>query len=236
MRTLPYGDHPEQVGDLHLPAGDGPHRVVVLWHGGSYETEYGRDMLTPLAEALAERGLAAFNVTYRRLGSGGGVPETFADALAAVDALPSLDAPLDLAEPPAGIGFSAGAPLALHAAAEGRLSRVVDIAGVALLAEAARAGGRESSVWRLFGAGPDEAPERYAALDPAARLPLPVDCLVLHGEADELVPVAMSEAFAERAGEGCGLVTYPGAGHFDLQVPPTPATDALFAFILGRAS
>jgi len=230
-RTLPYGDHPEQVGDLHLPPGDGPHPVVVLWHGGSYETEYGRDMLTPLAEALAERGVAAWNVTYRRLGSDGGVPETFDDALAAVDVLRQLPAPLDLREPPAGIGFSAGAPLALHAAAENRLSRVVDLAGVSMLATAASAGGPGSSVWRLFGGDASQASEAYARFDPVERLPLPVPLLVVHGEADAHVPVEMSRAFAERVGDACRLVTYPGAGHFDLHVPPAPATDELFAFL-----
>lgn len=229
MQTLAYGDHPEQLGELHLPAaGEGGARgAVVLWHGGSYETEYGRDMLEPLARALAAEGYAAYNATYRRLGSSGGAPETFDDALAAVDALSGR---LGLAAPPAGIGFSAGAPLALHAAAQGRLARVVDIAGVALPAEAARAGGPGSSVWRLFGAGPDEAPERYAAVESATRMAVPV--LVLHGEADELVPVAMSRAYAERLGAGrAELVTYPGAGHFDLHVPPTPATDAILAFL-----
>ena len=231
MRTLAYGKHPEQVGDLHLPAGDGPHRAVVLWHGGSYAPEYGREMLAPLAAELARRGLAAYNVTYRRLGTGGGVPETFDDALAAVDALSRLGASLDLGEPPAGIGFSAGAPLALHAAAGRRLSRVVDVAGAATLATLASAGGPESSVWRLFGGGPAELPEAYARFDPVGRLPLPVPSLVLHGEADELVPVRTSEEYARRAGERCRLLTFAGAGHFDLHVPPTAATDAVFAFL-----
>lgn len=231
MRTLAYGAHAQQVGDLHLPAGGGPHPVAVLWHGGSYATEYGRDMLTPLAQALAARGFAAYNVSYRRLGSGGGVPETFDDALAAVAALPRLDAPLDLREPPAGIGFSAGAPLALYAAAEHRLSRVVSIAGATMLAMSASAGGPESGAWRLFGGDAAQVPEAYARFDPARRPAPPVPALLLHGEADELVPVRMSQAYAQRAGGDSRLVTYPGAGHFDLHVPPTAAMAELFAFL-----
>ena len=227
METLPYGDHPEQTGDLHLPAAGDPRGAVVLWHGGSYETQYGRDMLDPLARALAGEGYTAYNATYRRLGSDGGFPETFDDALAAVGA---LTARLALDTPPAGIGCSPRAPLALHAAARGRLSRVVDVAGVSLPTVAARAGGPESSLQRLFGASPDEAPDAYAAVESAGAIDVPV--LVLHGEADELVPVAMSRAYAERLGAGrAELVTYPGLGHFDLHAPPTEATDAILAFL-----
>lgn len=229
--TLPYGEHAEQVGDLHLPEGAGPWPVVVLWHGGSFAAAYTRAMLTPLAEELARRGFAAYNATYRRLDAGGGVSQTFDDALAAVDALAGFDAPLDLGERPAGVGLSAGAALALHAAAEDRLSRVVDIAGVSMLAVAAQAEGSDSSVWRLFGAGPDEAAEAYAAVDPVERLPLPVPALVLHGEEDEVVPLGLSEEFARRAGPTCELVAVPEAGHFDLHGLESPAPDALFAFL-----
>ena len=87
---------------------------------------------------------------------------------------------------------------------------------------------------RLFGAGPDEAPGRYASVESADAMDVPI--LILHGEADELVPVAMSRAYAERLGPGrAELVTYPGLGHFDLHVPPTDATRAILAF-LARAA
>lgn len=198
----------------------------MLWHGGSFRADYGRDMLDPLARTLAARGVAAYNATYRRLDCGGGVPETFDDAVAAVDA---VVAELGLSEPPAGIGLSAGAPLAFHAAAQDRLSRVVDIAGVAGIELAARAGGPEASAWRLFGAGPDEAPEQYAAFDPMARPPLRVPILVLHGDADDVVPLELSRAYAER--DGVELVVVAGAGHYDLHGLDGPAPPALFAFL-----
>ena len=31
---IAYGSHPLQFGNLRLPAGDGPHPVVALVHGG----------------------------------------------------------------------------------------------------------------------------------------------------------------------------------------------------------
>jgi len=231
MEPLAYGAHPQQTGDLHEPEGSPARGAVILWHGGSYETEYGRDMLDPLAAELARRGWAAYNATYRRLGSDGGVPATFDDALAAVHALTER---LALREPPAGIGFSAGAALALHAAGEGVLARVVDVAGVSGLAGAARAGGAASSVHRLFEGGSDDRPDAYARYDPAARPAPLVPVLIVHGEADEHVPVAMSEVYAEHLGARGRLVTYPGAEHFDLHVPPTPATDEILAFLASR--
>src|ERR1700690_730318 len=41
-RTYSYGQHRSQRADLHLPAGPGPHPVIVLIHGGSWSARYGR--------------------------------------------------------------------------------------------------------------------------------------------------------------------------------------------------
>ena len=42
-----------------------------------------------LCEDLARRGWAAWNIEYRRLGNGGGVPTTLEDVSAAIDHLAS---------------------------------------------------------------------------------------------------------------------------------------------------
>ncbi len=225
MRAEPYGDHPEQTGDLHLPEGPGPHPVVVLWHGGGFEAPYGRDMLTAAADDLAARGWAAYNVTYRRLGSGGGWPATFEDARAALAHVADLDAPLDL-EDVSALGFSAGLPLACHAVARSgavRPRRLVDVAGLSALADAARLG-PGTTAQQLLG-DPDAHPDVYAEADPAALLPLGVPSLHLHGDADALVPLAMSQEHVARAvaaGDDAELVVLPGAGHFDLTRPGSP--------------
>ncbi len=58
---------------------------------------------------------------------------------------------------------------------------------------------------------------------------LPVPLLVLHGDADEVVPHELSRLYAERAGGT--LVTVPGAGHFDLHGLNAPAPPELFDFL-----
>lgn len=237
MSAVAFGPDPEQVGDLLVPAGPGPHPVVVLWHGGAFAAGYGRDMLGAAAADLTARGWAAFNVTYRRLGSGGGWPQTFDDGRSALAHVADLDAPLDLDDVTA-LGFSAGLPLAVHAArlpGRVRVRRLVNLTGISLLEDAARAGGRTSSAWELLG-DPDAAPEAYAGADPARALPLGLPSLTVHGDADDVIPVAMSENWvrsARAAGDPAELHVVPGAGHFDVHVPGRPGWEAVVDW-LGR--
>ena len=95
-RTHRYGADRSQLGDLHVPHGDGRHPVIVLIHGGSWRKKYGRAVMRAVAAALAQRGFAVWNIEYRRVGNGGGWPQTFADVAAAIDRLDGLDPSLDL--------------------------------------------------------------------------------------------------------------------------------------------
>lgn len=228
---MAYGPHAEQVGDLTLPPGGGPHPVVVLWHGGGFAAEYGRDMLAPAAADLAARGWAAWNVTYRRFGSGGGWPQSFDDARLALAHVAELGAPLDLDDVTV-LGFSAGFPLAVHAARSAgpvRAQRLVNLTGISLLEVAARGGGPTSSPWELLG-DPDDVPGAYAGADPAANVPLGLPSLTVHGDADVVIPPAMSESWVQRrreAGDEAELVVVPGAGHFDVHLPGSTGWDAV---------
>jgi acetyl esterase/lipase len=56
--TLAYGPHPDQVGDLYLPA-DSNAPLVCLLHGGFWRMPYGRDQRDPLAQAFACLAYAA---------------------------------------------------------------------------------------------------------------------------------------------------------------------------------
>ena len=178
----------------------------------------------PLCADLAERGWAAWNVEYRRLGrgSGGGYPQTLDDVGAAVDHLAALaegegTAPasrqrrrgrgrgtvaaqgLALRRVLA-IGHSAGGHLAAWLATRGeprvRVTGVVAQAGVLDLRFASELALSGRVVHRLLGGTPAEAPDRYAAASPAERLPLGVPVLLTHGGRDDIVPPVMSERFA----------------------------------------
>ena len=66
---MPYGDHPHHVANLHLPAREGgPWPCVVLVHGGFWRSGWDRTLMTPLGIDLALRGIAAWNIEYRRVG------------------------------------------------------------------------------------------------------------------------------------------------------------------------
>jgi acetyl esterase/lipase len=227
-QTYRYGSDRSQRADLHLPAGAGPHPVMVLIHGGSWRKRYGRIVMRALAADLLRRGWAAWNIEYRRLGGGGGWPATFADVAAAIDHLARLDAPLDLARVSL-LGHSAGGQLALWAAgretlpagAPGALDgpapvsvrRAISLAGVCDLAGAYREwhGG---AVRALMGGSPEELPERYALGDPLARVPLELPALLVHGVLDETVSVRLSRNYARAAlaaGAAVELVEIEGA-------------------------
>lgn len=242
IHAIRYGAAPDQEGDLHLPARPHP-PVVCLLHGGFWRMPWARDQMTPLACALVTRGFAVWNLEYRRVGAlGGGWPGTLDDALAGIAHLVSLAADgiaLDL-DRVVVVGHSAGGHLALLAAA--RLCRrhmagirpagVIGLAPVADLAAAARAGLGAGAVLELLGGTPESVPERYAAASPAARLPLGVEQLILHGNADESVPIVLSRRYARAAaaaGDTVDLVELAEAGHTEFLDPQSGAFAALAA-------
>jgi acetyl esterase/lipase len=241
-----YGADPSQWGELFLPdlpAAGQRRGVVVVIHGGYWRSTYGAELGEPLAMDLAEHGMAAWNLEYRRAGNGGGWPGTFQDVLAGIDKLGELVEPhaLDLGKVVA-LGHSAGGHLAVWAAGKGcraalgpdaarpdaggvRLAGVVSQSGVLNLAEAERLNLSNGAVANLLGGPSSEFPGRHRSADPMAALPLDVPVFAVHAEADEDVPVAMSALYVDASGAGgapARLVMVPG-DHFDLINPESPA-------------
>ena len=217
-----YGPHPRQFGDLYVPDGGGPFPVAVVLHGGFWRELRTLELTDDLARDLAHRGWAAWNVEYRRVGegSGGGWPVTLEDVGAAIDVVQTLDAPLDLGRVVA-IGHSAGGHLALLAAGRAapavRLAGVVAQAGVTDLAEADRLGLGEGATAEFMGGHAAELPDAYAQASPVEHVPLGVPVLLVHGDADERVPLGQSTAYAEAArtaDDEVELVVRPGEDHF----------------------
>ncbi len=241
---IAYGAAPAQVVELFRPSGRGPHPVVILIHGGCYLAEYqGLAQTSGIAADLARRGFAVWNVEYRKLGEdGAGYPGTFLDVADAVDRL-RAEAPkyrLNLRRV-AAIGHSAGGHLALWAAARSRLPRssplwrakplairsVISLGGIGDLegqgATFAGACGPEP-IPRIIDAANRPAP--YGDTSPAALLPTGTRTVMIAGDLDHVMPPVTGRAYVERvraAGDWGEAVAIPGASHFDVVMPTTPA-------------
>ncbi len=224
-----YGSSPSEVGELFVPSGAGPHPVAVVVHGGYWRAQYDRSLMEGLCLDLAAHGLAAWNLEYRRVGGGGGWPETFLDVAAGVDALDGVDAPLDLSRVVA-VGHSAGGHLAFWAAgretlpaeAPGaepriRIRAAVSQAGVLDLTLAAGLMPSSTPTRALLG-DPTQHFERYVLASPRERLPLGIPQLVLHGDRDDTVSMRIATSYAtaaRNAGDECELRVLSRTGHFE---------------------
>ena len=221
MKKTRYGSGSSQFGELYLPEGDAAAPVAVVIHGGFWKATYGRKLMWPVCGDLARHGWAVWNLEYRRLGlrSGGGWPATFEDVSAGIDHLADLDAPLDLDRVVA-VGHSAGGHLATWSAtrddARVPVRAAVSQAGVTDLSYACELQLSRGVVARLLGGAPEEVPDVYAAASPAARVPIGVPLLCVHGALDDVVPPSMSERFAEKArlaGDDCDLQVFDDGDH-----------------------
>jgi acetyl esterase/lipase len=186
----------------------------------------------PIAEDLVGRGWAVWNIEYRRVGAGGGWPDTFRDVATAVDLLDLLAErhPLDLSRLLL-IGHSAGGHLAWWLAGRQRHTSpavlggspvvsptaVVGLAPVLDLAEAERRALGSHAVAEFIGGGPADVPDRYRAVSPIQQLPVGIPQLVVHGALDDRVPLALSEEYVARArevGDRVTLLELPQTDHF----------------------
>ncbi|MEO8369890.1 MAG: alpha/beta hydrolase [Candidatus Solibacter sp.] len=200
---LRYGDQPSQFVDVRRPAGSGQRPLVVMIHGGFWRARYDLAHAGHLCAALTAAGFPTVNIEYRRTGEpGGGWPGTFEDVKRAIEFVRG--------EHTIVMGHSAGGHLALWVAAEiPGLTAVIGLAAVATLHQSLS----NHAARELMGGEAWEFPERYAYADPAR--PTAVPRVILHGDADDTVPIALSRAYEAPA----KLIELPGAGHFDVIDP-----------------
>jgi acetyl esterase/lipase len=197
-----------------------------MLHGGYWRARYSKRLMKAASADLARRGVAAWNVEYRRIGrgQGGGWPATLDDVGAAIDHLAAVsEGRLDLDSVTA-VGHSAGGQLALWAAS--RTEPVVTVRRVVAQAAVCNVSVAGEPAWEFLGGRPDEVPERYDAADPMRLVPLGVPTLLLHGAEDETVPVARSREYADAAraaGDSVELVEPVPGGH---RVHPDPRSEA----------
>ncbi|MFC4056831.1 alpha/beta hydrolase [Planomonospora corallina] len=222
-RRIAYGPHPDQWAEVRPARGAaGPAPVAVVLHGGYWRSIWGADLMDALCADLAGRGLAAWNLEYRRPDRHGWAATT--EDVAAGVALAAREA----AGPLVVIGHSAGGQLALRAAADDhRVSLAVALAGVLDLVEADRrrlsAGAVAAALGGPAGEAP-EVPEVYARSSPLERVPLKVPQLVVQGGGDDPDLVDLGRRYARAARAAGDDVTYlemPG-DHFDVIDPASP--------------
>lgn len=231
--TFRYGEHRDNVVEVWPPTGAGRGTAAVI-HGGWWRSDKDLGLMRALCAELAGRGWWACNVEYRRIDPGpGGWPATFDDVCAAIT---SLD---DLAGPAArvAVGHSAGGQLAMLAAAEGLVAGAVGLAPVTDLRRCARAGLGEAATPVFLGAEPDDAPDRYRSASPIHRIPRRVPQLLVHGDADERVPVEHSRelaAKAEQLGAPVTLEEFAGAKHLDVIDPAHASWQRVATWLAGR--
>ena len=105
------------------------------------------------------------------------------------------------------------------------------------LREAARLGLSRRVAESFLGGPPGKLPQRYDLASPIERLPLGVPQLLVHGDADDIVPIDLARRYARRAAEGgdpCELVELPGVGHEEHLDPDTVAWRAVTTWLAER--
>lgn len=242
-RTLAYGPDPDQHGELWATGGD--RGTAVLLHGGFWRERYGAQLMHPLCARLAAHGWTVWNVEYRRMTEGrpASWPDPLLDVAAAIDHLPQALGALPPA-PLVAISHSAGGQLALWSAARPRLPTGAPGADPAVLLDGAVGQaavadlrmaldarlGRDAALHLLGGGSAPELERRLRLSSPAELLPLGVPLLLVHGDADEDVPIALARRFVARAraaGDRVELRELSGAGHFEHLDPDSAAWAAV---------
>jgi acetyl esterase/lipase len=241
---IAYGRNEFQFGELRLPKGAGPHPVAIVIHGGCWLSQYGLGYMGHVAADLTSAGIATWNIEYRRIGNeGGGWPGTFEDAGRAADHLRELakSYPLDLTRVVA-TGHSAGGHLALWLGARRNLPKesplysadalplrgLVPLAGISDLRKTGTACDRE--VAQLMGGPAAEKAAIYNLGSPIELLPLRLPQVIVQGDSDTIIPVAMAREYVEAAqkkGDAVTLRLIEKAGHFEVVDPNSPAWPAI---------
>ena len=242
---IAYGTDTLQFGELRVPAGKGPHPVVVVIHGGCWVAKLGKlddravalDLVRPIAADLTANGFATWNLEYRRLGNdGGGWPGSFRDIAAGADHLRQIASKnnLDLTRVVA-IGHSAGGHFALWLAARAKLPKtselyvqdplhlkgVVDLDGPSDLKATIPLQQPICGapvITQLMGGSPEERAQRYRERSPVEMLPLGVPQEIFAGRMFAAQTPAYVEA-ARRAGDTVNSTVAAQAGHFVLIDP-----------------
>jgi len=201
LEVISYGDNADQLIEV-FRSRERCWAKVLLVHGGYWRPEYDRSHLRPYAAKLSSHGFDVYLLEYRR--TPGAAHNYFEDLFTALDSVGKC----------ALVGHSAGGQLALLAATHPAAQSIVALAPVSDLVEGDRLNLDEGAIRNFLGGDP----ERYLHLNPSSVVRYPVPVTVIHGDADQRVPVELSRRFAEKYPHTryCEL---RDIGHFELIDP-----------------
>jgi acetyl esterase/lipase len=230
---IPYGVAASQYVELFRPQGAGAFPVVVLVHGGCWQTEFGGiKQFRNMAGALMAQGIAVLNVEYRRVDeAGGGYPGTYEDMIGALETLAAhaKQYQLDLDRVVA-VGHSAGGHMVQWAAGRARIppSSPLFRANPMVLRHVVSLGGiNDLRAWtdlcgfpveKLTGTPTGARSDVFADTNPAEMLPTGSHIVLITGEKDRQVPSEVAQRFAAKAtaaGDDARVIILPDASHFD---------------------
>jgi len=229
-----YGKHLDQRMDVRRPTpSDSAAPLAVIIHGGLWRQEWTSDTTETWAVELTRRGWITANIEYRRLGSGGGWPESFGDVAAAFTAASRLEG-VDQNQLHA-IGHSAGATMALWLAGQEisvRPTKVTSVAGITDLVRARSEDLGDGTIVRLEGRRRPQ-PEHHS---PRHRVPIGVDAIIFSCLNDTLIDRSYSAdyvAAAREAGDRVELIELD-ATHGAVLDPLQPALAAVIGTLAGH--
>ena len=215
---IAYGSEPAQFMLRWYPENERAQAPILIYiHGGCWLKDYDIEHSKALTAALSKQGYVVYSVEYRRTGMpGGGWPGTFDDIQLAVDKVVKDYATRSVWL----IGHSAGGHLALLASANN--PNVDGAIGLAAITDVEAYSEGTNSCQQVtddfFGGGPLALPQAYHDANPIHHK---VRGVLLHGDADKIVPYAQSQKLT------LPVVRVEGAGHFDWLHPQSVAFEAL---------
>lgn len=224
---MQWGAEAWQHADLYMPDDPSPFQkgqgipCIMLIHGGFWKEQYNLDLMQPIAEDLAEAGIAAWNIEFKRWKSDetGVWMDTLSDVLRAwgqLALLPGIDITRSMV-----MGHSAGGQLALLLAAKAERKPWLAIAQAPLTdlvgADHSKLSDEGDAIRQWIGSAPEEAQQIWDQLNPVNHPPQ-TSVLLFHGEEDVDVPLDQSETYArvmEAKGASVQKIWLPG-NHYDI--------------------
>ncbi|QOV93227.1 alpha/beta hydrolase [Novosphingobium sp. ES2-1] len=236
-----------QIVDIYVPAGKGPHPLVLYIHGGGWMGGHTRqsgafDNFPKMLAAFAAEGFTVASVEYRLSGEAT-FPAQAKDIFAALRFLRQNAAQYHIDPSRVGVfGGSAGGQLAALtglACTDGKIDATLDPAsandgcvqataawyGIHDFATMPRITQKDSAEQRLLGCKDSTCtPEAIRAASPISYVDVKdAPVLLLHGVDDKVVPVGQSqqlEAALKAAGVPVSATYYPGIDHSFMGATP----------------